>query len=69
LTSTELRLLATPIGRWALLQQLLGSNTAGEAAGRRAELLAGVAACVHEGPLGRDGLDGVLVARAVADPV
>jgi len=34
-----------------------------------AELLGGVAAGVHEGPLRRDGLDGVLVARAVADPV
>jgi hypothetical protein len=28
-----------------------------------------VAACVHEGLLERDWLDGVLVARDVADPV
>jgi hypothetical protein len=34
-----------------------------------AELVGGVAACVHEGLLERDWLDGVLVARDVADPV
>ena len=56
-----------PLWRWALLRQLLleSIRPAKRSAGV-AELVAGVAACVHEGLLERDGLDGALVARDVA---
>jgi hypothetical protein len=56
--------------RWALLRQLLlqAIRLAKRPAGV-AELVGGVAACVHEELLERGGLYAALVARDVADPV